>query len=166
MTDTGDRDALHAVSPLDGRYARYTEPLVEYASDDGEIVNQEIQEKLWQMRDEAWNAASRNGHTIIEDVSVPTNYVFEFLEWCDERQLPVAGHAGMGVYHPFYRAGDSREELYEFVTMRGGDAAGQHGYGLVKKEWVPKHKKDLLIELKDEYDYNDIIGRGKIHDYA
>jgi adenylosuccinate lyase len=31
MTD--DRDALHAVSPLDGRYARYTEPLVEYASE-------------------------------------------------------------------------------------------------------------------------------------
>ena len=33
MTDTGDRDALHAVSPLDGRYARYTEPLVPYASE-------------------------------------------------------------------------------------------------------------------------------------
>ena len=31
MTD--DRDALHAVSPLDGRYARYTEPLVPYASE-------------------------------------------------------------------------------------------------------------------------------------
>ncbi len=31
MTD--DRDALHAVSPLDGRYARYTEPIVPYASE-------------------------------------------------------------------------------------------------------------------------------------
>ncbi|MFC7226163.1 adenylosuccinate lyase [Salinirubellus salinus] len=30
-----DRDALHAVSPLDGRYARYTEPLVPYASEAG-----------------------------------------------------------------------------------------------------------------------------------
>ncbi|AWB27705.1 adenylosuccinate lyase [Halococcoides cellulosivorans] len=28
-----DRDPLGAVSPLDGRYARYTEPLVEYASE-------------------------------------------------------------------------------------------------------------------------------------
>jgi adenylosuccinate lyase len=28
-----DRSALHAVSPLDGRYARYTEPLVPYASE-------------------------------------------------------------------------------------------------------------------------------------
>ncbi len=28
-----DRDALDAVSPLDGRYARYTEPLVPYASE-------------------------------------------------------------------------------------------------------------------------------------
>ena len=30
-----DRDSLHAVSPLDGRYARYTEPLVPYASEAG-----------------------------------------------------------------------------------------------------------------------------------
>jgi adenylosuccinate lyase len=30
-----DRDALHAVSPLDGRYARYTEPLVPHASEAG-----------------------------------------------------------------------------------------------------------------------------------
>ena len=28
-----DRSALDAVSPLDGRYARYTEPLVPYASE-------------------------------------------------------------------------------------------------------------------------------------
>ena len=28
-----DRSSLHAVSPLDGRYARYTEPLVPYASE-------------------------------------------------------------------------------------------------------------------------------------
>ena len=140
--------------------------LVEYNSEEGEIKNQEVQEKLWRMRDDAWKAASKQGNTLIEDVTIPTNYLYEFLEWCDERQLPVAGHAGLGIMHPFYKPGVDREELYEYVQMRGGDAAGQHGYGQLKKAWLPKYKKDLVIELKDEYDYNDIIGRGKLHDYA
>lgn len=140
--------------------------LVEYASEEGEIVNQELQEKLWSMRDDAWGVASKQGNTIIEDITIPTNYLYEFIEWCDERQLPVVGHAGLGIMHPFYKPTVDREELYEYVKMRGGEAAGQHGYGEVKKRWVPKHKKDLVIELKDEYDYNDIIGRGKLHDYA
>ena len=140
--------------------------LVEYSNEDGEIVNQEIQEKLWDMRDSAWSVASKQGNTVIEDVTVPTNYLYEFIEWCDERQLPLVGHAGRGIMHPFYKPDMDREELYEYVTMRGGSAAGQHGFGLLKKPYVKEHTKDLVIELKDEYDYNDIIGRGKLHDYA
>ena len=142
--------------------------LIEYIGEDGEIQNQEIQQGLWNQRKNAWKVATRNGYALLEDVSIPQNKIYEFLEWCDERQLPVTGHIGMSILHPMLSeeaTTQQREELYEYVQTIGGSAAGQHGYGEIKKAYVPRHLKTLINTLKDEYDYEDIVGRNKLHDY-
>jgi FAD/FMN-containing dehydrogenase len=142
--------------------------LVEYIGEDGEIQNQEVQAGLWKQRANAWSVATKNNYSILEDVTIPEHKLYEFLEWCDERRLPVVGHIANGIMHPFFSdeaTQNQREELYEYAIMLGGDAAGQHGYGEVKKAYVPKHIKKLVNELKDEYDYEDIVGRNKLHEY-
>ena len=142
--------------------------LIEYIGEDGEIKNQEVQAGLWKQRARAWSAATKQGYGVLEDVTIPKHKLYEFLEWCDERQLPVTGHIGVGILHPLLKndcTTEQRKELYEYAVMLGGRAAGQHGYGENKKAYVPKQLKEEIIALKDEYDYEDIVGRGKIHDY-
>ncbi len=139
--------------------------LVEYEGDKGEIVNPESQDRIWKGRDQAWDAAMRAGHPIIEDCSVAPEKMYDLLAWCEEQELPAVSHIGMGIVHPFFGEQD-RTAFYEKVKALGGDVSGQFGYGLVKKKHVPQRLRNTLIKLKDEYDYNDILNRGRLHDYA
>ncbi len=140
--------------------------LLGYSTQEGEIKNQEIQDKLWNMRKECWKAASQQGFGILEDVLIPTAKLYEFITWVQEKNILLAGHAGMNIYHPFLKNEEEVQEVYSFVQSIGGEMCGQFGYGIKKKEYVSEKKKDLLIQLREEYDYNNIIGRGKLYDYV
>ncbi len=139
--------------------------LIEYASEKGDLVNQEQQDALWGKRMNAWDVAAENGYPFIEDCQATPEQLYDILQWCEEISIPVAGHIGQGILHPFFDRQEP-EDFYHLLESIGAEASGQFGYGLVKKRYISDRVKNKLIKLKDEYDYNDIINRGKIHDYV
>lgn len=139
--------------------------LIEYNSEKGDLVNKEQQETLWNKRMSAWDVAAQAGYPYIEDCQATPEQLYDILAWCDEINIPVAGHIGQGVLHPFFDRQEP-DDYYDLLKNIGAQAAGQFGYGLAKKRFVPDTLKSKLIKLKDEYDYNDIINRGKLHDYV
>lgn len=138
--------------------------LIEYDGDKGDIVNMEQQQALWSKRDDAWDYATKEGFPFIEDCYAQGEALYDVLSWCEDIDIPLVAHIGQGVVHPFMDREDA-SDFYDLLKTVGADASGQFGYGLVKKEFVPKDVKDKILLLKDEYDYNDILGRGKLYDY-
>ena len=160
--------SMEYINPILSRMLGWEEKhhlLIEYSGEKGEHKNAEAQARHWEKRAKAWETASTQGYPIIGDCWVPFDKVMDLVTWCDNNDLPLVGHIGLGVFHPFLKTRDMTE-LMEFIKKHKGDAAGQFGYGLVKKNHVPKEKKELLIKLKDMYDYNNIINRGKLYDYS
>ncbi len=147
-----------------GMQAKHT-LLIEYASEKGELVNEEQQQAIWDARARAWDVAAENGYPYIEDCQATGEQLYDIISWCDEIDIPLAGHIGLGILHPFFEKQEP-QDFYHLLESIGAEASGQFGYGLVKKRYVSDHMKSKLIKLKDEYDYNDIINRGKIHDYV
>lgn len=138
--------------------------LVEYDGESGEYKDEGSQQRLWRKRDDAWETATRQGHPVIEDCQCTGIELEEALNWLDERKVPVAGHIGMGILHPFFAR--QRDDFVEAIAAIGASVAGQFGYGLRKKKHTPRELRERVKRLKDEYDYNDIINRGKVIDYA
>lgn len=59
-------------------------------------------------------------------------------------------------------------EIFELVKRLGGTISGEHGIGLVQKEYMdiifdPKGM-DLMRKIKKVFDPNNILNKGKIFD--
>lgn len=151
------------LAAMQGQEEKHT-LLVGYETEKGELQG-EPHEQAWQRRDTAWAVASKHGHPIIEDCQANSENVYEIIKWSERHEVPMAGHIGMGIMHPFLKQ-EQQKPWIKFTTDVAADPAGQFGYGRLKKAHLPRHKKDLLKKLKDQYDYNDIINRGVLSDYA
>ncbi len=69
----------------------------------------------------------------------------------------------MGIVHPCFSPGDARvEALYQRVADWGGQVSGEHGIGLKKRAYVPAAFRAETRCLKDQYDPDNILNRGKI----
>ena len=90
------------------------------------------------------------------------------------------GHAGDGNLHVNIIKGDLTDEewngslkegireIFELVKALGGTLSGEHGIGLVQKEYLPIVFDDLQMrlmkEIKKIFDPNNILNAGKIFD--
>jgi glycolate oxidase len=90
------------------------------------------------------------------------------------------GHAGDGNLHVNIIKGDLTEEewngslkngireIFELVKSLGGTISGEHGIGLVQKEYLPivfdEVQMRLMREIKKVFDPNNILNAGKIFD--
>jgi glycolate oxidase len=59
-------------------------------------------------------------------------------------------------------------EIFELVKSLGGTISGEHGIGLVQKEYMDiifKEKElELMRQIKKVFDPNGILNKGKIFD--
>ena len=62
----------------------------------------------------------------------------------------------------------SIREVFELVKKLGGTISGEHGVGLVQKDYLPIVFDDvqmrLMREIKKIFDPNNILNAGKIFD--
>ena len=90
------------------------------------------------------------------------------------------GHAGDGNLHVNIIKGDLTDEqwngslkkgiveIFELVKKLGGTISGEHGIGLVQKEYLPivfdETQMRLMRQIKKIFDLNNILNAGKIFD--
>lgn len=123
------------------------------------------------------------GVTMIDDVCVPRSRLGDLIEGveriADKHQLTigVVAHAGDGNTHPTvcFDAGDpdesrrARESFDEIMALGlelGGTITGEHGVGVLKKEWLAREIGPVGMEMqraiKTAFDPLGILNPGKV----
>jgi glycolate oxidase len=123
------------------------------------------------------------GTTMIDDVCVPRSRLGELLEGteriADKHRLTigVVAHAGDGNTHPTVcfdaadpdesrRARESFDEIMALGLELGGTITGEHGVGVLKKEWLAREIGPVGVEMqravKGVFDPLGILNPGKL----
>ncbi|GAA2621715.1 FAD-binding oxidoreductase [Streptomyces vastus] len=123
------------------------------------------------------------GVTMIDDVCVPRSRLGDLIEGveriAEKHQLTigVVAHAGDGNTHPTvcFDAGDpdesrrARESFDEIMALGlelGGTITGEHGVGVLKKEWLAREIGPVGVEMqraiKTAFDPLGILNPGKV----
>lgn len=123
------------------------------------------------------------GTTMIDDVCVPRSQLAALLNGvaaiADKHQLTigVCAHAGDGNTHPTVcfdasdpdesaRARESFDEIMALGLELGGTITGEHGVGLLKKEWLARELGPVSLDLhrgiKQVFDPLGILNPGKV----
>ncbi|NGO15306.1 FAD-binding protein [Streptomyces sp. HC44] len=123
------------------------------------------------------------GTTMIDDVCVPRSRLGALLEGVERiaekysLTIGVCAHAGDGNTHPTvcFDAGDpdesrrARESFDEIMALGlelGGTITGEHGVGILKKEWLAREIGPVSVEMqraiKAAFDPLGILNPGKL----
>lgn len=157
--------------------------------DCGEILfADDAQQKaeLWKLRRRVAEAVKANSVYKEEDTVVPRAELPLLLKGVKEIgkkcgfQSVCYGHAGDGNLHVNIIKGDltgeqwnsslkkAIVEIFELVKKLGGTISGEHGIGLVQKEYLPivfnETQMRLMKQIKKIFDPNNILNAGKIFD--
>jgi len=127
------------------------------------------------------------GTTMIDDVCVPRSRLGDLLDAIEKiaaessLTIGVVGHAGDGNMHPtvvFDNTDPSQAERARFAfddIMRvglelGGTITGEHGIGVLKKEWLARELGPVGLalhrDIKRALDPKGILNPGKVFDPA
>ncbi|HZI01286.1 MAG TPA: FAD-linked oxidase C-terminal domain-containing protein, partial [Flavisolibacter sp.] len=157
--------------------------------DCGEILfADDAQQKaeLWKLRRRVGEAVKSHSIYKEEDTVVPRAELPILLHGVKEIGRKYGfhsvcyGHAGDGNLHVNIIKGELSDdewngslksgirEIFELVKSLGGTISGEHGIGLVQKEYMdiifdPK-SMDLMQQIKQVFDPHHILNRGKIFD--
>ena len=141
-------------------------------------------EELWRMRRTMAESVKSNSVYKEEDTVVPRAALPKLVKGIKEIggkygfESVCYGHAGDGNLHVnIIKAGMSDEdwknklkfgitEIFELTTALGGTLSGEHGIGLVQKEFMPIKYSEIHLNLmrgiKQVFDPNSILNPGKI----
>jgi len=130
-------------------------------------------------------ALNDRGNVLIEDVAVPISELTNMLvairriEADYNLEIPTVAHAGDGNLHPnFIFTGDevpdqiwkAADELFKTAISLGGTLTGEHGVGLLKRQWLMEElgqsQWQLQWGIKKLFDPNNILNPGKVFDPA
>ncbi|MET9548665.1 FAD-linked oxidase C-terminal domain-containing protein [Streptomyces sp. NPDC006627] len=123
------------------------------------------------------------GTTMIDDVCVPRSRLAEMLDGVERigekygLTIGVCAHAGDGNTHPTVcfdaadadearRARESFDEIMALGLELGGTITGEHGVGLLKKEWLARELGPVGVEMqqavKAAFDPHHLLNPGKL----
>lgn len=161
--------------------------LTEYEA--GEIYfadDAQQKEELWKLRRRVAEAVKIDGYTIEEDTVVPRAELPALIRGVKELGLKYDfhavcyGHAGDGNLHirikkegtenslEDTRLVEGIRALFQLTYGLGGTISGEHGVGLVQKEYMDivfnQVQLDLMRGIKKTFDPNNILNAGKIFD--
>lgn len=143
-------------------------------------------EGLWRLRRRVAEIVKMDGYTIEEDTVVPRYQLPALIKGVKELGIQYGfksvcyGHAGDGNLHiRIKKEGtnnsqddpkviESLRALFTLVYSLGGTISGEHGIGLVQKDFMDivfneKHI-ELMRGIKKVFDPNNILNAGKIFD--
>jgi glycolate oxidase len=134
-------------------------------------------------RREAHYALERLGTRLIDDVCVPVSRLADFVQEVEKvgaetgLTIAVVGHAGDGNVHPnvVFEADDpdqvrraqlAFDEIMRLGLAMGGTVTGEHGVGLLKREWLAKELGPVSLRvhegIKRLLDPEGILNPGKV----
>ena len=141
---------------------------------------------LWRMRRKTGEAVKQNSIYKEEDTVVPRAELPVLLEGVKRIGKKYGfhsvcyGHAGDGNLHVNILKGDLSDtdwheqlpkgitEIFELVVSLGGTLSGEHGIGLVQKNYMPlafsQTQLNIFRNLKKMFDPNLILNPGKVTD--
>ncbi len=159
------------------------------AFDCGEILfadDAQQKETLWKLRRRTAEAVKLAGYTIEEDTVVPRANLPKLIRGVKELgkeyhfDAVCYGHAGDGNLHirikkegSIYSLNNQEvipalKALFNLVKKLGGTISGEHGIGLIQKEYMPVMFDEVSLQLmrgiKKTFDPNGILNTGKIFD--
>jgi len=188
-----DDIAAHLIIEVDGNNQEVlmqdmeaiSELLIHYGA--GEIFfadDAQQKNELWKLRRRVAEAVKMAGYLIEEDTVVPRAELPALIKGVKELgaknnfHAVCYGHAGDGNLHIRIKKDgvtDSMHdkemirclrELFELVKKLGGTISGEHGIGLVQKEYMDivfsEHHISLMKQIKKAFDPNNILNAGKI----
>lgn len=191
----GDDVAAHLIIEVDGNdmdvLMKDMESIAELLTqfDCGEIFfADDAQQKaeLWKLRRRAAEAVKIAGYTIEEDTVVPRASLPALIQGIKKLRAEYDfdavcyGHAGDGNLHVRIKKPGSiyslnnpdvipaLKALFELVKSLGGTISGEHGIGLIQKEYMPimfdEASLNIMRGIKKAFDPNGILNSGKIFD--
>lgn len=142
--------------------------------------------ELWKLRRRVAEAVKIDGYTIEEDTVVPRAELPALIRGVKSLgrqynfEVVCYGHAGDGNLHIRIKKPGSiyslnnpdvipaLKALFELVKKLGGTISGEHGIGLIQKEYMGIVFDDANLQLmkgiKKTFDPNNILNSGKIFD--
>ena len=191
----GDDVAAHLIVEVDGNDTDVLMKEIESIAavladfDCGEIyfADDEMQKaELWKLRRRVAEAVKLAGYTIEEDTVVPRASLPALIKGIKQLRTRYNfdavcyGHAGDGNLHVRIKKPGSMysldnpevipalRALFSLVKSMGGTISGEHGIGLIQKEYMPIMFDEVTISLmrsiKKCFDPNNILNAGKIFD--
>ncbi len=155
----------------------------------GEILfadDAQQKDELWKLRRRVAEATKQAGYTIEEDTVVPRAELPALIKGIKalgkqyQFEAVCYGHAGDGNLHVrikkegipnSYGNEDMNKilkELFRLVKSLGGTISGEHGIGLIQKDFMPvvmdEANINLMRSIKKVFDPNNILNPGKIFD--
>ncbi|MCB9202686.1 MAG: FAD-binding protein [Flavobacteriales bacterium] len=139
--------------------------------------------RIWNLRRRVAEVVKVNGYTIEEDTVVPRAKLPELIHFAHQLAKKYSfdvvcyGHAGDGnlhvrINHPKYKNSYNEPEvknilveLFTYIKSIGGTISGEHGIGLIQKEFLPIvfSEENLRLQnvIKESIDRNNIMNPGK-----
>lgn len=190
-----DAVAAHLIIEVDGNdmdvlmkdMEGISEVLSEFGSGDLFFADDAAQKaELWKLRRRVAEAVKLDGFTIEEDTVVPRYELPALIKGVKSLGIQYGfkavcyGHAGDGNLHiRIKKEGTSNSQddpliieslraLFKLVKDLGGTISGEHGIGLVQKDFMDivfnNKQMDLMRGIKKVFDPNNILNAGKIFD--
>jgi glycolate oxidase len=141
-------------------------------------------DRLWAARRAiAPSLARRRPNRLGEDVAVPRRAIVPMVQRVREiaarhnLEIPLFGHIGDGNLHPnilcdkrdpeeMQRVAAAAREIFEAAVALGGTLSGEHGIGLLKKQFMEldlgADTLALMRRIKDAIDPLGIMNPGKV----
>ena len=137
--------------------------IVEYEDGSGKLRGDDYK-NLLAVRDKVYPYLAGEGYGRIEDPKILVDKFDKLLPWLESKGIPVFGHLGAGILHPCFNKDTKKfiPELMKFVRQHGGVVSGEHGIGLLKKEFVEANDKKILVNVKKRTDPENKFNAGKV----
>ena len=190
-----DDIAAHLIIEVDGNHLEtlmsemeaIAELLVAYDCGDVFFADDAQQKaELWKLRRRVAEAVKLAGYTIEEDTVVPRAELPALIRGVKELgkqydfDVVCYGHAGDGNLHVRIKKEGSifslnnqsvipaLRALFALVKKLGGTISGEHGIGLIQKEYMDivfdETQLNIMRGIKKTFDPNNILNSGKIFD--
>jgi len=133
--------------------------LVEFEDDRGEIKDSAEVARLHEARKSVPTQIAKEGLIIVEDPKIPLENMASFLEAMQRQGVPTYGHIGFGIIHARVEKFEDVKNIIDEASKAGGVPYGEHGIGVLKKDFAVKYD---LVKLKSQYDPKNILNPGKV----
>jgi glycolate oxidase len=120
--------------------------------------------ELYHTRDKVYPRLSEKGFNRIEDPKLMLEKSEQLINWLEERQIPTYGHISVGILHPCFSKKQEKliPEMIKLVKKLNGQITGEHGIGILKKEFIDPNDKKLIINMKKRLDPLNKFNPGKV----